>query len=180
MPLISTAKPWERGELPLESLGINYTLIAQVINFIILLIFLRVVVYPRLVNVLEQRQKYIADNVAAAEEERKKAEELKQEYLAELARAREQAQAILQQATKDAEAKAQEIVEAAKAEAQRIKESAIEEIAREREKAVAELHNQVANLSVLVAQKIIGRALTPEIHHDLIKEFIDEARGLPC
>jgi F-type H+-transporting ATPase subunit b len=163
-----------------EALGINYTLVAQIINFIILLIFLRLVVYKPIVNILEQRQQYIASNVAAAEEDRKQAEALRQQYLAEMQKAREEAQAIIQQATKAGEEKAQEIVEAAKAEAQRIKESALEEIAREKEKAVAELRDQVATLSILVAQKIINQTITPEIQHSLVQEFIKETGDLPC
>ncbi|HHW43871.1 F0F1 ATP synthase subunit B [Desulfofundulus thermobenzoicus] len=164
----------------MEALGINYTLLAQIINFIVLLIFLRLVVYKPLVNLLEQRQQYIASNVSAAEEERRQAEALRQQYTAEMQKAREEAQAIIQNATKAGEEKAQQILDAAKAEAQRIKESALEEIAREKEKAVAELRNQVADLSVLVAGKIINQTITPEIQHNLIKEFIDEAGGLPC
>ena len=164
----------------INALGLNATLVAQIFNFIILLVFLRLVVYPVIVKVLEQRQQAIADNVAAAEEERKQAEALRQSYLADMQKAKEEAQAIIQQATKAGEAQAQQILESAKAEAARAKDQALQEIEREKEKAVAVLREQVVSLSVLVAQKIVSQQMTSDIQHSLVQEFIKEAGDLPC
>lgn len=164
----------------IKALGLNSTLVAQIFNFLILLIFLRVVVYRPLVNILEKRQQAIADSVAAAEEDRKQAEELRQNYLADMQKAKEEAQAIIKQATKAGEAQAQQIIEASRTEANRIKESALQEIEREKDKAVAELRNEVVSLSMLAANKIIGRQITDNLQHGLVQEFIKEAGDLPC
>ncbi|OAT79782.1 F0F1 ATP synthase subunit B [Desulfotomaculum copahuensis] len=158
----------------------NATLLAQFFHFILLLIFLRIVAYKPVANMLKSRQEFITNNVAAAEEDRKQAEALRQQYLADMQKAREEAQAIIQQATKAGEVQAQEIIEAAKTEANRVKDNALQEIAREKEKAVAELRDQVASLSVLVAGKIINQTITPEIQHGLVQDFIKEAGDLPC
>ena len=56
------------------ALGLNTTLVAQIFHFLVLLLFLRLVVYKPLVNLLEKRQEFITNNVTAAEEERKQAE----------------------------------------------------------------------------------------------------------
>lgn len=161
-------------------LKFNATLIAQIFNFAILLIFLRLVAYKPIAKLLKERQDYIADNIAAAEEERKQAQELHEQYMADMQKAREEAQAIIEQATKAGEVRAQEILEAAKNEANRVKDNALKEIQREKEKAVSELKDQVAVLSVLVAEKIIGQAITSEIQHSLVQQFISEAGDLPC
>ncbi len=161
-------------------LEFNATLLAQIFHFVVLLIFLRVVAYKPIARLIKQRQDYIASNVAAAEEERAKAEQLRQQYLADLQRARTEAQEIFAQATKAAELQAQEIIAAAKEEANRVKESALADIQREREKAVRELREQVASLSVLVAGKIISQTITPEIQRQLVYDFIKEAGDLPC
>lgn len=163
-----------------KALGLNATLVAQVFNFIMLLIFLRIVVYPHIVRILEERQNYIENNVAAAEEERKQAEALRQQYLADMQKAKDEARDIIQQATKAGEEQAREIIEAAKAEANRIKETAMQDINREKEKAVAELRDQVATLSVLVAGKIVSEKITADIQRGMIDEFIKEAGDLPC
>ncbi len=163
-----------------QVLNLNNTLVAQVFNFIMLLIFLRVVVYPHIVRMLEDRQNFIANNVAAAEEERKQAEALRQQYLDELQKAKNEAQSIIQKAGKAAEEQAHEIIEAAKAESNRIKESALQDINREKEKAVAELREQVATLSILVASKVVNEKITEDVQRSMIDDFIKEAGDLPC
>jgi len=164
----------------LDSLGINQTLVAQVFNFVILLIFLRIVVYPHIIRMLDERQNYIENSVNAAEEERKQAEDLRQQYLAEMQKSKDEARDIIQKASKAGEEQAREIIEAAKAESNRIKESALEDINREKEKAVAELREQVATLSILVASKIVNEKITADIQRGMIDEFIKEAGDLPC
>gem|GEM_PF-245784 len=167
----------EGGEPVLE---FNATLLAQIVDFIILLIFLRLVAYKPLMKLLQERSDHIANTIAAAEQERQQAEQLKAGYEAEMRRAREQAREIVQKATKAGEEQAVEIIENAKNEAARIKDAAMAEIQREKQKAVAELRDQVASLSVLVAGKIINQKLTDEIQHSMVQDFIKEAGDLPC
>lgn len=164
----------------IDSLGLNATLVAQVFNFIVLLIFLRIVVFPHIVRMLDERQNYIENSVNAAEEERKQAEDLRRQYLSDMQKAKDEARDIIQKATKAGEEQAREIIEAAKAESSRIKESALEEINREKEKAVAELREQVATLSILVAGKVVNEKITADIQRGMIDEFIKEAGDLPC
>lgn len=159
-------------------LEFNATLLAQIVDFIILLIFLRLVVYKPLVRLLEARSEGVASNIAAAEQERQEAEQLKAGYEAEMRNAREQTQEIIQKATKAGEDQAAEIVSNAKNEAERLKEQALAEIEREKQRAVTELREQVATLSVLVAGKIINKSMTEGIQRSMIKDFIKEAGEL--
>ncbi len=159
-------------------LEFNATILAQIVDFVILLIFLRLVVYKPLVKVLSARSEHIANNISAAEKERQEAEQLKAGYEAEMRLAREQAQEIIQKAAKTGEDQAAEIVEKAKGEATRLKDSALAEIEREKQRAVAELREQLASLSVLVAGKIINRRMDDEIQHSMIENFIKEAGEL--
>lgn len=164
----------------IEALGLNATLFAHFFNFIMLLVFLRIVVYPHIVRILDERQDAIENSVNAAEEERNQAEALRQQYLDELQKAKIQAQEIIQKAAKTGEEQAHEIIEAAKAEANRVKESALQDINREKEKAVAELRDQVATLSILVASKVVNEKITADVQRGMIDEFIKEAGDLPC
>ena len=150
----------EGGERVLQ---FNATLLAQIADFIILLIFLRLVVYKPLTKLLASRSEHIANTIAAAEQERQQAEQLKAGYEAEMRRAREQAQ---------------EIIENGKKEAQRIKEDALASIEREKQKAIAELRDQVASLSIMIAGKIISERMDDKIQRSMIQEFIKEAGEL--
>jgi F-type H+-transporting ATPase subunit b len=165
----------EGGERVLE---FNATVLAQIVDFIILLIFLRIVAYKPLVKLLADRSENIANNIAAAEQERQQAEQLKAGYEAEMRRSREQAQDIIQKATKAGEDQALEIIENSKKEAAKIKDAALAEIEREKQKAIAELRDQVASLSILVAGKIIDKNMDDQIQHGLIDNFIKEAGEL--
>jgi len=167
----------EGGEPVLE---FNATLLAQIADFIILLIFLRLVAYKPLMKLLSERSEHIERNIAAAEKERQQAEQLRAGYEAEMRRAREQAQEIIQKATKAGEEQAQEIIENGKNETVRMKETALAEIEREKQKAMAELRDQVVTLSILVAGKIINRSMSSEIQHEIVRDFIKEAGELPC
>ncbi|OPY59674.1 MAG: ATP synthase subunit b, sodium ion specific [Pelotomaculum sp. PtaU1.Bin035] len=161
-------------------LEFNATLLAQVVHFLILLIFLRFVAYKPLIKLLSDRQRLIENNINAAEQERQQAGQLKEELESDLRRAREQAQDIIQKAAKAAEDQAVEIIENAKNEAKRLKESALAEIQREKDKAVAEMRDQAASLAVLAAGKILERQIDDKIQHELVREFVKEAGELLC
>jgi F-type H+-transporting ATPase subunit b len=164
---------------------LNATLIAQIINFLILLAILSKVAYKPLMKALADRQAKIAESLETAERERASAEELKREYQAQLAAARTQAQEIVDKAVKLAEQTKEEILEEARAENARLLKTAQEEIARERDRALAEMRNEVVALSVLAAEKVIARNLDAETNGKLVTDFIEKLDkekigGLPC
>ncbi|MDI6632221.1 MAG: F0F1 ATP synthase subunit B [Thermoanaerobacteraceae bacterium] len=159
---------------------INATLITQIIHFLLLLVLLRLVAYKPILKVLEERQKYVASNIEQAERQRAEAEKIKTELEAEMRRTREEAQKIIEKATKASEEQAQAIMESAREEAARLKEGALADIEREKEKVLAELKDQVANLAVLVASKVIRDGLTAEAQERLIQNAVSEVKNLPC
>lgn len=158
----------------------NATLLAQIVNFLILLFLLKRFAYKPLGKLLSDRQQMVANNIASAEQERQEAEQLKTQYEAELQRTRELVQEMIQKATKTGEEKAAEIIENAKEESKRLKDAAISEIQREKEKAVADMRDQAATLAVLVAGKIIDKQLDDSIQHEMVQEFVKEAGDLVC
>lgn len=164
---------------------LNATLIAQIINFLILVAILRMVAYKPLMKALADRQAKIEESLEIAEREKASAEELKREYLAQLAAARIQAQEIVDKAVKLAEQSKEEILDEARTENARLLKVAQEEIARERDRALSEMRNEVVALSVLAAEKVIARNLDAETNGKLVSEFIEKLDkekigGLPC
>lgn len=164
---------------------LNGTLIAQIINFLLLVFLLAKFAYRPLMQVLEDRQKKIADNIDSAERERKDAQQLKMEYQQQLAQARSQAQVIVEKAEKLAEEAKEEILKDARAESARILKNAQAEVARERALALAQLKNEVVVLSMAAATKIIDKNIDTEANAMLISNFIEKLDdqkigGLPC
>ncbi|MEW6540376.1 MAG: F0F1 ATP synthase subunit B [Bacillota bacterium] len=159
-------------------LSFNATVFMQMFHFLLMLVVLRLFAYRPLMNVIEQRQVYIADEIEAAEKQKVAAAELRSRLEADLAKARDEAKAIVTRATKASEEQAQAIMEQARTEAQRLKEEALAEIGREREKAIAQLRDEVASLAVLVAAKVVKDALTIDAQHNLVQNAIKEVGQL--
>ncbi|GBG58078.1 ATP synthase subunit b [Sporomusaceae bacterium FL31] len=164
---------------------LNATLIAQIINFLILVAILSKVAYKPLMKTLADRQASIQANLDNAEQERLAAEKLKQDYLNQLAEARAQAQAIVEKATKLAEQNKEEILLQAREESARLLKNTQEEIIREREQAMKQFKGEVVTLAVAAATKVIARNLDEQANAKLVDDFIhdlDEEKigGLPC
>ncbi|MDN5292875.1 MAG: F-type H+-transporting ATPase subunit b [Eubacteriales bacterium] len=162
-----------------EALGFDVNkFIWALINFLILVFLLKKFAYKPVLNMLDERKRSIEESLTRAEKARDEAERMQKEYEAQLAQAREEAQRIIEQATKLGEQMKEEILANAQAEASKAIQRAQEEIAREREKAVVALREEVANLAVLAAGKVLGRAISVEDHEKMIKEFIAEVGDL--
>ncbi|SDE64124.1 F0F1 ATP synthase subunit B [Sporomusa acidovorans] len=164
---------------------LNATLIAQIINFLILVAILAKVAYKPLMQALADRQAKIAESLETAEQEKQAAEKLKQEYLAQLAEARTQAQAIVEKAAKLAEQTKEEMLKEAREESARLLKATQEEITREREHAIAELKGEVVTLAVAAASKIIAQNMDEQVNAKIVDEFINnldgkKIGGLPC
>lgn len=164
---------------------LNGTLIAQIVNFLILVGILTKFAYKPLMKALEDRQQKIADNIDSAERERQEAQQLKLGYQQQLADARTQAQAIVEKAEKLAEEAKEEILKEARVESARILKAVQEEVARERALALAQLKGEVVTLSMAAATKIIEKNIDTETNANLVSSFIEKLDaqkigGLPC
>ncbi|MDQ4079080.1 MAG: F0F1 ATP synthase subunit B [Chloroflexota bacterium] len=156
----------------MEALGINGPfLLAQIINFLVILWLLRLLVYEPILNILEERRERIRESLSAAETARAEAAERTQENEAIIAQARREAQEIIRQAEESARRRADELVARASEEAEARRERVLEEAEYERQQAMAELRAEVAQLSLAIARKTIGASLVDETAH---RRIVDE------
>lgn len=156
----------------LVSLG--WPMFIQIINFLLLIWLLNKLLYKPVSKFLKERSEYIDNSIRQAETWEAEAKKLKEEYQEQMAQARKEAQEILQQATHQGQDNRDEIIVNAQKEANRMLERAQSEIQREKEKALAELRDEVADLAVLTAGKVIDKNLDQATHQSLINNFIEE------
>lgn len=152
----------------------DYTLPTTIISFLLLVWILSKFVWGPLMKMMEERRSNIESMISQAENERQQAEQIKREYQEEMRKARQEAQEVIAKATKVSEARAAEILAASHVESEKIKKSALADIERERDRAIADVKAEVAELSVLVAEKIIRQKLDMKGQGDLIEQFIQE------
>ncbi len=151
----------------------NATLIAQILNFLILVFVLAKFAYKPVVRIMDERKNKIAGDLEAAEKAKDEAEAVKAEYAAKLANARQEAQAIIDNARKTAQAAHDKIVAETKAEQDQIIATAKEAIALEKKKAMDDIRVQVISLSMIAAGKIVEQKLGSEEDKKLAGEIVD-------
>ena len=155
-------------------IDLNSTLIAQILNFLILVAILRAVAYKPLVKVIEAREKKIKDSLDQADMDRRAAENLLAENKAKIAEAGRRAEEMLERAEKEARDARDASIEATKREIEQMKKAAAEEIERDRLKMQENLRSEVVALSTLAAGKIIEKNLSAKDNESIIKNFIDK------
>ncbi len=155
-------------------MNINFTLFAQAIVFAAFIWFTVKFIWPPLLRAIEQRQKTIADGLAAGERGRQELEAAGKRAHEELARARERVGEIINSAEKRDGQMLEEAKAAAKAEAERIIAAAKADIDQQVGKAREMLREQVASLAVAGAEKILRREVNAKTHAEMLDQLKKE------
>lgn len=155
-------------------MNINFTLFAQAIVFAAFIWFTVRFIWPPLLRAIEQRQKTIADGLAAGERGRQELEAAGKRAHEELARARERVNEIINSAEKRDGQMLEEAKAAAKAEAERIIAAARADIDQQVGKAREMLREQVASLAVAGAERILRREVNAKAHAEMLEQLKKE------
>ena len=155
-------------------MNINATLFGQMIAFAILIWFTLKFVWPPILGAIEERQKKIADGLAAADRARQELADADQRVADEIRKARGEAQTILERAHTQYNQILDQAKDDASAESQRRKTAAESEIANLSHQARDVLRQQVASLAVAGAEKILRREIDQNRHRDLLDQLAKE------
>jgi F-type H+-transporting ATPase subunit b len=131
-------------------------------------------VFPRIRNALDARSRMIAESIDSAERTRQEAEALLAEYRARLHEAREQSEEIVQRARQTAQSHEREAREQARAIAAEGSARAAREIEEATRRALQELRNEVAQLTVMAAEKVTRKSLDEADQRRLVEEALGE------
>jgi F-type H+-transporting ATPase subunit b len=149
-------------------MNFNLTLLTQAAAFALFIWFTIKFVWPPLLRAIEDRQKQIADGLAAGEQGRKALEISTREAEQVVHGARGRAAEIISQAEKRATQMVEEARAAAREEGDREVAAAKAEIAQEISRAREQLRDQVAQLAVAGAEKILRREVDAKAHAQLL------------
>ncbi len=149
-------------------MNFNATLIGQTIAFAVFVWFCMKFVWPLLLGMLQERERIIADGLAAGERGEKKMEEAEQRLKELVQEGRQKAAEIITQAHKRGDEIIEEAKNTARIEGQRILDAAHNEIGQERELVKQQLRQQVADLALLGAEQILMREVDRKAHDDVL------------
>jgi F-type H+-transporting ATPase subunit b len=149
-------------------------LIAHVLSFIVFFFLVRgaflAIIYPP----MKERRDRIAAEQEGIEKEKAEAVRLRQEYEAHLKRIEAESRERIHNAVTEGQQLAAEIREIARTEAQEMITRAREEISLERDKAQVAIKNEVVELAMAIATKVVQEELTADRHKKLVDSFLAE------
>ncbi|WJI91297.1 F0F1 ATP synthase subunit B [Weissella viridescens] len=143
------------------------------IAFVILMLLLKKFAWGPVVKMMDERANKVAHDLDSAEDARQQAEKLSKERQEQLTAARTDANKIVADAKKSADAQGKQIVADSQTNAQTLKDRAATQIEQDRSEAMTSAKNDVADLSVTIAQKIIQKELKLDDQKALIDAYID-------
>ena len=152
-------------------MNINLTLIIQMIVFLLLVFFTMSFIWPPLMRAVEERQKKIAQGLAAADRGEQELQQARQGAEAILREARERAGQIIDQAQHRANDILEQARTSATQEGQRLVAAAQQQIGLEAARARESLRREVGGIVVAAASKLLEREIDPSAHQQLISEL---------
>ena len=156
----------------LGALGVNGPfLLSQIVNFLILFLALRFLLWKPMLKMLDERKQRIAQGLEDAEQARRERERAQAEYDERIKQAGQEREEILARAAEGGEQARAEALAQARTQAEQIVAEGKEAVERERQQMLAELRSQVVTLSIAAANKLIGEALDEQRQRRLIDEF---------
>ncbi len=156
-----------------------WTMIFEVVNLLIVTLILKRFLFKPVNAVLEQRQAEIGGMYQKAEDAQKEAQALKQAYDERISGARREADELIAAAQDSARRRGDEIVENARGEAVQLRRRAEEDIELQKRKALREARDELADMAVDIAGRVVEREVTREDHDRLVEEFIKSAGDEP-
>jgi F-type H+-transporting ATPase subunit b len=158
------------------SLGINLPLLVVfIINFIVLLVLLRLFLFKPVMKMLDERAQRTKEGMELAEATKKEYEQAKGEVQKQIEKGRQETQAIIAQAMQVGERLKEESRQEAAKQAQTIIDRTRTELETERDKIVEDLRREFVDISIAAAEKVIKETLDREKHRKLIEETLRES-----
>lgn len=159
----------------LTTLGINpQVILANIISFLLLLWLLKKFMLAPLGSIIHDRKAEIESSYQKIAEETAKVEQAQTDLNNRLAAIEIEARSKIEEAGQQAAKLKDDILAEARAQAEQVKERGIQDIERERDKALQSIREHVANLVVQTGEKLLGEAITPGKHHELISKTLDQ------
>ena len=160
---------------PGEFLNINFfTALFTLCNTIVLFLVLKHFLFKPVMKMIADRQKEIDDLYDAAGSAKASAEAMEAEYQQKLSVAAETSERLVKEATDRGRIREEEIIRQANREASAILDKAAADIAQEKKKAINDAKDEISDIAMAIAEKVVGRSLNAADQASLVDHFIEE------
>ena len=161
-----------------ELLGVNpWTALFTLLNTLTIYFVGKKFLFGPVMKIITERQQEIDGLYSDADTAKSEAEALRCEYQQKLSDAKATSDRIVKEAAARGQAREEEIIRKANADAAAIMDKASADIAQEKKKALNDAKNEISEIALAIAGKVVGRELTAADQTQLVDSFIDELGG---
>ncbi len=171
--ILSTASESTQTTLSLVSIDPG-TIVFTLINTLIIFLIFRFFLYKPVCRILEKRKQMAAAEIDDAKKAKEEAEKAQQEYTARLADAKNEAAEIVKSATLRAQKREEIILAEANKKAAEIRAKAEENIERDKQRALNEVKDEISEMVVMAAQRVIEKEISAADNEEIISKFLEE------
>ena len=153
------------------------TLIAQICNLFLQMFLVKVFFLDKIKAILDARREAADKEITDAKAAKEEAMVIKATYEQNMLESKAKAERILLSAQQNAAQRSDQIISDAHKTAVAMKQKAEAEIAQEKKRALNDAKNEISEIAMAIAGKVVGRELTAEDHAKMVDSFIDELGG---
>lgn len=150
------------------------TLIVVILNLFLQIFLIKKFLLDKVMKVLDQRRSEADQEITDAEAAKAEALAIKETYEENMRKAKNEAGEILAHARKTADERSEEIIRSAQDQAVQIKQKAAEDIAQEKKKALNDAKDEISDIAMAIAGKVVERNLDDADQSRLVDQFIDQ------
>lgn len=157
----------------LEIISVNiWSILISLANLLIMFLILKRFLFKPVQKMMAARKQQVDQIYQDAKENRDSAINMKQEYEARLATAREEADGLVRNAVQTAQRKGDAIVAEANSQASHLKQKAEQEIAQEKKQMLQDVRGEISDIAVSIASKVVEREVKKQDYDGFVDEFI--------
>lgn len=157
-----------------ELIGVNlWTALFTLLNTLTVIFVGTKFLFKPVMKMIQDRQKEIDDMYADADQAKTDAEAMRSDYQLKLDNAQATSERIVKEAVARGQHREEEIIRQANADAAAIMDKAAADIALEKKKALNDAKDEISDIALAIATKVVGRELTADDQRDLVDAFID-------
>ncbi len=157
----------------LEIISVNFwSILVSLANLLIMFLILKRFLFKPVQKMMAARKQQVDQIYQDAKENRDSAINMKQEYEARLATAREEADGLVRNAVQTAQRKGDAIVAEANSQASHLKQKAEQEIAQEKKQMLQDVRGEISDIAVSIASKVVEREVKKQDYDGFVDEFI--------
>jgi len=158
-----------------DFVGVNFwDALFILLNTLIIFFVARKFLFGPVMKIIRDRQQEIDDMYDAAGKAKQSAAELETEYQQKLSAAADTSERMVKEAVARGQSRQEEILRQANAEAAAILDKAAADIAQEKKKAINDAKDEISEMAMAIAEKVVGRSLNEADHATLVDHFIKE------